>query len=173
MNTLADRARAKLISPSSVLYILLQSGVVFSLSGFKNPFRTELREKMVEMGASFTPDWNSSCTHLMYDGIKYYCGVKQFKSVLDGEVGALTLTAAEQDVLGLPTIYTVEVSFNQRLYSTATKLNVLYREVSFIWSVRTILYRKGAGEFSFYQPGNMFVWRRGRTRELKRGEERG
>ncbi|CAI8025125.1 DNA repair protein XRCC1 [Geodia barretti] len=41
------------------------SGVVFSLSGFKNPFRTELREKMVEMGASFTPDWNSSCTHLI------------------------------------------------------------------------------------------------------------
>ena len=21
---------------------------------------------MVEMGASFTPDWNSSCTHLVY-----------------------------------------------------------------------------------------------------------
>eukprot|EP01147_Barroeca_monosierra_P009595 gene9594-1819_t len=40
-------------------------GVVFALSGFKNPFRTELREKGVALGATYKPDWTSKCTHLI------------------------------------------------------------------------------------------------------------
>ena len=42
-----------------------QNGVIFALSGFKNPFRGELREKAMEMGAKYEPDWNPKCTHLV------------------------------------------------------------------------------------------------------------
>lgn len=47
----------------------LMSHVVFVLSGFENPFRTELREKAMAMGAQYAPNWNHNCTHLMYDGL--------------------------------------------------------------------------------------------------------
>lgn len=43
----------------------LKHGVVFSLSGFKNPFRGDLREKAVQMGALYEPDWGPKCTHLV------------------------------------------------------------------------------------------------------------
>lgn len=43
----------------------LMDGVVFVLSGFQNPFRGELREKAVEMGAKYRPDWTPDSTHLM------------------------------------------------------------------------------------------------------------
>lgn len=47
----------------------LMEDVVFVLSGFVNPFRAELREKATTMGAKYEPNWNSNCTHLMYDGL--------------------------------------------------------------------------------------------------------
>uniref|UniRef100_A0A8C4WUZ1 BRCT domain-containing protein n=1 Tax=Eptatretus burgeri TaxID=7764 RepID=A0A8C4WUZ1_EPTBU len=40
-------------------------GVVFCLSGFKNPFRQHLREHALALGASYRPDWCSACTHLI------------------------------------------------------------------------------------------------------------
>lgn len=40
-------------------------GVVFVLSGFQNPFRGELREKAIEMGAKYRPDWTPDSTHLI------------------------------------------------------------------------------------------------------------
>ncbi|KAJ6222063.1 hypothetical protein RDWZM_000608 [Blomia tropicalis] len=43
----------------------LMSHVVFVLSGFENPFRTELREKAMAMGAQYAPNWNHNCTHLI------------------------------------------------------------------------------------------------------------
>lgn len=43
----------------------LMNGVVFVLSGFQNPFRGELREKALEMGAKYRPDWTPDSTHLM------------------------------------------------------------------------------------------------------------
>ena len=48
------------------IHTCTQSGVVIALSGFKNPFRGELREKALEMGAKYEADWGPSCTHLMY-----------------------------------------------------------------------------------------------------------
>lgn len=39
--------------------------VVFVLSGFVNPMRSELRDKALEMGAKYKGDWNSTCTHLV------------------------------------------------------------------------------------------------------------
>lgn len=43
----------------------IMEGVVFVLSGFQNPFRGELREKALNMGAKYQPDWTSDSTHLM------------------------------------------------------------------------------------------------------------
>uniref|UniRef100_A0A8C4QIK6 DNA repair protein XRCC1 n=1 Tax=Eptatretus burgeri TaxID=7764 RepID=A0A8C4QIK6_EPTBU len=40
-------------------------GVVFVLSGFQNPFRAEIRDKAVSMGAKYMPDWGPNCTHLI------------------------------------------------------------------------------------------------------------
>lgn len=39
--------------------------VVFVLSGFVNPLRSDLRDKALKMGAKYKPDWDSSCTHLV------------------------------------------------------------------------------------------------------------
>ena len=41
------------------------SGVTFALSGFKNPYRGELRDKATALGAHYAPDWGPSFTHLM------------------------------------------------------------------------------------------------------------
>uniref|UniRef100_A0AAV2MA88 BRCT domain-containing protein n=1 Tax=Knipowitschia caucasica TaxID=637954 RepID=A0AAV2MA88_KNICA len=43
----------------------LLEGVVFVLSGFQNPFRAELREKALDMGAKYRPDWTPDATHLI------------------------------------------------------------------------------------------------------------
>ncbi|XP_076066618.1 DNA repair protein XRCC1-like [Oratosquilla oratoria] len=43
----------------------LMSDVVFVMSGYQNPQRGDLRDKMVEMGAKYKPDWDSKCTHLI------------------------------------------------------------------------------------------------------------
>ncbi|KAH9504669.1 DNA repair protein xrcc1 [Bulinus truncatus] len=39
--------------------------VVFVLSGFQNPHRGQLRDKALEMGAKYRPDWGNGCTHLI------------------------------------------------------------------------------------------------------------
>ena len=44
---------------------VLMKKVVFVLSGFENPERSNLRDKAIEMGAVYKPDWSSQCTHLM------------------------------------------------------------------------------------------------------------
>ncbi|XP_072106820.1 DNA repair protein XRCC1 isoform X3 [Mobula birostris] len=41
-------------------------GTVLVLSGFQNPFRSELRDKALEMGARYRSDWDPECTHLIY-----------------------------------------------------------------------------------------------------------
>ena len=43
----------------------LLKGVVFTISGFQNPLRGEIRKKALEMGAKYCGDWTSSCTHLV------------------------------------------------------------------------------------------------------------
>ncbi|XP_052617535.1 DNA repair protein XRCC1 isoform X1 [Peromyscus californicus insignis] len=40
-------------------------GVVVVLSGFQNPFRSELRDKALELGAKYRPDWTPDSTHLV------------------------------------------------------------------------------------------------------------
>lgn len=41
-------------------------GVVVAFSGYKNPFRSELREMCLRLGAKYRQDWTDDCTHLMY-----------------------------------------------------------------------------------------------------------
>jgi DNA-repair protein XRCC1 len=41
-------------------------GVIFALSGFVNPERTEIRDKGLKLGAKYRPDWTDECTHLMF-----------------------------------------------------------------------------------------------------------
>ena len=43
----------------------IMSGVVFALSGFVNPKRSDIRDKALKMGAKYRPDWDQTCTHLM------------------------------------------------------------------------------------------------------------
>ncbi|KAF7242378.1 DNA repair protein XRCC1 [Varanus komodoensis] len=43
----------------------LLDGTVFVLSGFQNPFRSELRHKALEMGGKYRPDWTPDSTHLI------------------------------------------------------------------------------------------------------------
>ncbi len=43
----------------------LLEGVVFTISGYQNPLRGELRQKALAMGAKYRSDWDSSCTHLV------------------------------------------------------------------------------------------------------------
>uniref|UniRef100_H3AC16 DNA repair protein XRCC1 n=1 Tax=Latimeria chalumnae TaxID=7897 RepID=H3AC16_LATCH len=50
---------------SSVEFGRLLEGTVFVLSGFQNPFRGELRDKALAMGAKYRPDWTHDCTHLI------------------------------------------------------------------------------------------------------------
>ncbi|KAL0984788.1 hypothetical protein UPYG_G00146890 [Umbra pygmaea] len=43
----------------------IMEGVVFVLSGFQNPFRGDLRDKALAMGAKYRPDWTPDATHLI------------------------------------------------------------------------------------------------------------
>ncbi|XP_045072155.1 LOW QUALITY PROTEIN: DNA repair protein XRCC1 [Coregonus clupeaformis] len=43
----------------------IMEGVVFVLSGFQNPFRGDLRDKALAMGAKYRSDWTPDATHLI------------------------------------------------------------------------------------------------------------
>jgi len=43
----------------------LLDGVIFAISGYENPYRSNLRSKALEMGAIYKNNWNQTCTHLM------------------------------------------------------------------------------------------------------------
>lgn len=43
----------------------LLNDVIFTMSGYENPYRSNLRSKALEMGAIYKNNWDHSCTHLM------------------------------------------------------------------------------------------------------------
>ncbi|XP_069974361.1 DNA repair protein XRCC1-like isoform X2 [Penaeus vannamei] len=43
----------------------LMKDVVFVMSGYQNPQRSNLRDMMLDMGAKYKQDWEPSCTHLI------------------------------------------------------------------------------------------------------------
>ena len=51
--------------PASVPFREILKGVTFALSGYQNPLRGAVRDKALEMGAKYKPDWDSTCTHLI------------------------------------------------------------------------------------------------------------
>lgn len=53
--------KAMLKKPFSQLF----ENVVFIISGYENPLRSEIRRKAIELGGRYKPDWDNSCTHLM------------------------------------------------------------------------------------------------------------
>lgn len=59
----AAAPRAPRASPQELGKVL--EGVVVVLSGFQNPFRSELRDKALGLGAKYRPDWTPDSTHLM------------------------------------------------------------------------------------------------------------
>ncbi|XP_024123935.1 DNA repair protein XRCC1 isoform X2 [Oryzias melastigma] len=62
---LKPKQKTKPQSEQQVPFNKIMEGVVFVLSGFQNPFRGELREKALEMGAKYKPDWTPDSTHLI------------------------------------------------------------------------------------------------------------
>ncbi|OCT73256.1 hypothetical protein XELAEV_18036235mg [Xenopus laevis] len=52
-------------APQSMELGRILQGTVFVLSGFQNPFRADLRDKALEMGAKYRPDWTPDSTHLI------------------------------------------------------------------------------------------------------------
>uniref|UniRef100_A0A665UVG5 DNA repair protein XRCC1 n=1 Tax=Echeneis naucrates TaxID=173247 RepID=A0A665UVG5_ECHNA len=57
--------KAKSEGAQQVPFNRIMEGVVFVLSGFQNPFRGDLREKALDMGAKYRPDWTPDSTHLI------------------------------------------------------------------------------------------------------------
>ncbi|CAH8845963.1 unnamed protein product [Trichobilharzia szidati] len=41
------------------------SHVIFTLSGYQNPLRSQIRDKALELGAKYRQDWTTDCTHLI------------------------------------------------------------------------------------------------------------
>jgi len=60
------------------------SHVVFAISGFQNPKRSEIRNKGLEMGAKYKPDWEASCTHLIcaFPNTPKYNHVKNLNGII-------------------------------------------------------------------------------------------
>ncbi|XP_050539846.1 DNA repair protein XRCC1 [Daktulosphaira vitifoliae] len=51
--------------PSKKKFGKLLENVVFTMSGYENPYRSNVRDKASEMGAKYKTNWDLSCTHLI------------------------------------------------------------------------------------------------------------
>jgi len=51
--------------PATKPFSELLNNVVFVMSGYENPYRSNIRSKALEMGAKYKHNWDLSCTHLM------------------------------------------------------------------------------------------------------------
>lgn len=51
--------------PETKPFSELLNNVIFAMSGYENPYRSNLRSKALEMGATYKNNWDRSCTHLM------------------------------------------------------------------------------------------------------------
>ncbi|KAK2163530.1 hypothetical protein LSH36_78g05025 [Paralvinella palmiformis] len=49
----------------NVVFDKLMKKVVFVMSGYQNPERGRIRDKALEMGATYKADWTKECTHLI------------------------------------------------------------------------------------------------------------
>lgn len=64
----SSRKKIKLIKnplPATKHFSELLSDVIFTMSGYENPHRSNLRSKALEMGATYKVNLDPSCTHLL------------------------------------------------------------------------------------------------------------
>lgn len=61
----AERVVKKVKRTKTLPFGRLLEGVVAVLSGFQNPLRGQLRDRLLAMGAKYKPEWNGQCTHLV------------------------------------------------------------------------------------------------------------
>lgn len=59
------KQKRKKAYPKQMPYDKIMSHVVFVMSGYENPRRSNLRDMACDMGARYQPNWNDKCTHLM------------------------------------------------------------------------------------------------------------
>ena len=73
----AKRAKVESNKPMQSFKDIMKK-VVFVMSGFQNPQRSDLREKALQMGARYCADWKDGCTHLIcaFSGTPKYEQVK-------------------------------------------------------------------------------------------------
>lgn len=63
-----SRKKIKLVKnplPLTRPFNQLLNDVVFAMSGYENPYRSNVRSKALEMGATYKHNWDRSCTHLL------------------------------------------------------------------------------------------------------------
>ncbi|MGH0160249.1 UNVERIFIED_CONTAM: hypothetical protein FKN15_048660 [Acipenser sinensis] len=60
-----EKRKTKTKGSTEVEFSRLLEGTVFVLSGFQNPFRAELRDKALALGAKYRSDWTPDSTHLI------------------------------------------------------------------------------------------------------------
>ncbi|XP_026804759.1 DNA repair protein XRCC1 [Rhopalosiphum maidis] len=68
LNFQPSRKKIKLIKnplPVTKPFSELLNNVVFVMSGYENPYRSNIRSKALEMGARYKRNWDLSCTHLI------------------------------------------------------------------------------------------------------------
>ena len=65
------------------------AGVVFALSGYKNPQRGEIRDKATKLGAKYETDWSTNCTHL----ICAYENTPKYKQVVKSQASCIVKPA--------------------------------------------------------------------------------
>ncbi|KAL5240151.1 hypothetical protein ACI65C_007561 [Semiaphis heraclei] len=67
-NLQPSRKKIKLMKnplPVTKPFNQLLNSVVFVMSGYENPYRSNIRSKALEMGAKYKHNWDPSCTHLI------------------------------------------------------------------------------------------------------------
>nr|CAB3267802.1 DNA repair protein XRCC1-like [Phallusia mammillata] len=70
---------------TDVAFNKLLSDVVFVISGFQNPRRSDLRDKALSMGARYRRDWETGCTHL----ICAFANTPKFRQVMGDPRGRI------------------------------------------------------------------------------------
>ncbi|XP_034773343.2 DNA repair protein XRCC1-like isoform X2 [Acipenser ruthenus] len=79
-----EKRKTKTKDSTEAEFSRLLEGTVFVLSGFQNPFRAELRDKALAMGAKYRSDWTPDSTHLIcaFASTPKYSQVKSLGGVI-------------------------------------------------------------------------------------------
>jgi DNA-repair protein XRCC1 len=78
------KATQEKVEKKTDLKLIMKNKIVFTLSGFQNPERSNIRDKGIEMGAYYKPDWDDECTHLIcaFSNTPKYTQVKKSNGII-------------------------------------------------------------------------------------------